>query len=289
MSLAFHHVLGGAIDEQLLRTYASRSEATAEGCKWLAGARFDKGQLRSPRSGAARRRAERRLKWLGGAAAPRDPGLRRTGIRVVVSDTEERWYLVQPDSTVGALLVRHEYDDRKVKHYAGEKGAERMVRCERPSGVVAHFEGEKGAERLVRIDSPDQTSGKMSVCHLEGENGAEHLVRIELPSGEVSKVQHFEGGELGTERLVRLELSSGELQHYEGERDSVRLVRCELPSGEVQHYEGESGAVRLVRCELSSGEVQHYEGERDSSRLVRCELPYGGVIRFERDGIGYDL
>ena len=70
--------------------------------------------------------------------------MRRAEIRVVVSDTEERWYLVQPDSTVGALLVRHDYDDRKVKHYAGEKGAERMVRCERPSGVVAHFEGEKG-------------------------------------------------------------------------------------------------------------------------------------------------
>ena len=44
----------------------------------------------------------------------------------------------------------------------------------------------------MRIDSPDQTSGKMSVCHLEGENGAEHLVRIELPSGEVTKVQHFD-------------------------------------------------------------------------------------------------
>ena len=36
MSLAFHHVLGGPIDEQLLRSYASRSEATLEGCEWLA-------------------------------------------------------------------------------------------------------------------------------------------------------------------------------------------------------------------------------------------------------------
>ena len=37
MSLAFHHVLGGAIDEQLLRSYASRAEATLEGCGWLTG------------------------------------------------------------------------------------------------------------------------------------------------------------------------------------------------------------------------------------------------------------
>ena len=37
MSLAFHHVLGGAINEQLLRMYASRSKATPEGCEWLAG------------------------------------------------------------------------------------------------------------------------------------------------------------------------------------------------------------------------------------------------------------
>ena len=36
MSLAFYLVLGGAIDERLLRGYASRSEATPEGCKRLA-------------------------------------------------------------------------------------------------------------------------------------------------------------------------------------------------------------------------------------------------------------
>ena len=37
MSLAFHVVLGGAIDEQVLRRYASRAEATLEGCGWLTG------------------------------------------------------------------------------------------------------------------------------------------------------------------------------------------------------------------------------------------------------------
>ena len=37
MSIAFHHVLGGAIDEQLLRRYVSRAEATLEGCGWLTG------------------------------------------------------------------------------------------------------------------------------------------------------------------------------------------------------------------------------------------------------------
>ena len=30
-------LVGGAIDEKVLRRYASRSEATPEGCKWLAG------------------------------------------------------------------------------------------------------------------------------------------------------------------------------------------------------------------------------------------------------------
>ena len=38
IAIAFHLVLGGTIDEQLLRRYARRSEATSEGCDWLAGA-----------------------------------------------------------------------------------------------------------------------------------------------------------------------------------------------------------------------------------------------------------
>ena len=32
-----HHVLGGAIDEQLLLRYGRYSEATPEGCEWLVG------------------------------------------------------------------------------------------------------------------------------------------------------------------------------------------------------------------------------------------------------------
>ena len=168
MSLAFHHVLGGAINEQLLRSYASRSEATLEGCKWLAGVRI------STASG-----------WR--TALP--PSGVRMEIRVVEGIIRERWYLVQwPDRTDGALLreisrptpraeergvcrysvtvchyegeegaerlVRNESMATRARlHYTGEKGAERLVCCELLCGVVGHYEGEKGAERLVRINS----------------------------------------------------------------------------------------------------------------------------------------
>ena len=46
MSLAFHRALGGAIDERLLRKFASHLEATPAGCKWLAGASAAAGPLR---------------------------------------------------------------------------------------------------------------------------------------------------------------------------------------------------------------------------------------------------
>jgi len=166
MSLAFHHVLGGPIDEQLLRSYASRSEATLEGCEWLAEV----------------------------AAA----GLR---IRVAVSGTAQKWhlFLMQPDSTVGALLRDMHFDARTVK-LEGEEGAERMVRSENlPSGQVCHYEGEKGVERVVRRELPNDGA----VLHYEGEKGAERMVRIERPSGQVS---HYEG-EKGAERKVRMRLS----------------------------------------------------------------------------------
>jgi hypothetical protein len=66
MSLAFHRVIGGAIDEQLLRAYASRSVGNA-------------------------RKLRRRLKWLTRLAAA--AGLRKE-LRLIVSGTNQTWYLV---------------------------------------------------------------------------------------------------------------------------------------------------------------------------------------------------
>ena len=193
MSLAFHHVLGGAIDEQLLRTYASRSVATPEGCGWLAGV----------------------------AAAA---GLRtETRIRVeVVSDTEQ-WYLMQPDSIVGALLRQEGPRARAVNHYEGEEGAEHLVCFAGPSGAMHYYDGEQGVERLVRCE------GRCGVNHYNGEQGAERLVRCELRSG---RVDHYEG-ETGTERLVRCDHPCGKVQHYKGEQDAEHMVRWVTPDGNV--------------------------------------------------------
>ena len=126
IAIAFHLVLGGTIDEQLLRRYARRSEATPEGCDWLAGAAAE-----------------------GVAVA--------TGLQILVtvsSDAEpgECWHLTQTDSTAGTLLRRGKGGD--TGHYEGEAGSEHLVCFETSGRAVAHFEGEKGAERTVRLHHP---------------------------------------------------------------------------------------------------------------------------------------
>ena len=268
VAIAFHLVLGGTIDEQLLRRYARRSEATPEGCDWLAGAAVE-----------------------GVAAA--------TGPQILVkfsSDAEpgeSRWYFTQPDSTADTLLrageggatghyegeagsehlVCFETSCGTVAHFEGEKGAERTVRLHHPSGGdVSHFEGEKGAERIVRFEEENG-----NVAYYEGERGVERAVRLEQTSGHVA---HFEG-EKGAERMVRLEHTSGVLAHLEGERGAERTVRLEqTSSGDVAHFEGERGAERQVRYEPSYGGLLHIKGERGAGRPTRYELPYGGVIHF---------
>ena len=238
MSLAFHHVLGGAIDEQPLRWYASRSEATPEGCKWLAGVAAAAGLTKC-----------KIIVW--------PPLLTDMRHGLVRRDGEQRWFLMKPDSTCGALLQlrRGEPQVRTVHHYEGVEGAERLVRVELPRGEVQHYEGEKGAERLVRCDMP----GSRRVHYFEGEQGVERLVRCEL----------------------HCELHCGIVQHYEGEQGAERMARVVLPTSEVQHFKGEQGTERLVRLELPGGAVIHYEGEEGARRVVRIELPFGGVLHFD--------
>ena len=234
MSLAFYLVLGGAIDERLLRGYASRSEATPEGCKRLAAV----AGLQISRSASGRRSGCRWNCWFG---VPRTvPSRPATAplhqIRVAVSDTGHRWYLMQSGSTVGALLrhgvepqagrVQSLFEPRHcgtVFHYEGEEGAERMVRVKVPGGLVMHYEGEQGAERVVRCE----VSGTES--HFEGEHGAERLVRAELSGNHfelpVRIVQHFTRE--GKRGLLCLELPyGGVIQFEEGEIDPTTTMRC---------------------------------------------------------------
>ena len=262
MSLAFHHVLGGAIYEQLLRSYASRAEATLEGCGWLtavaaaAGSRTGSGSDPGPGPGSVREGGPRSRLHQGGCV----------------------WYLMQPDSTVGALLRFRK--PHTTDHYEGAEGAERRVRSDSTSsGSVRYYEGEKGAERMVRFEQPYPGRGK-NVHHYEGEKGAERVVRLERPGSEFGggDVTHYEG-EKGVERQVRCELGGGEVLHYEGEKRAERRVRHDLPSGDVFHYEGKKGAERLVRCKHKCG-MSDYEGAKGTERLVRLGLQFGFSIHY---------
>ena len=264
-------LVGGAIDEKVLRRYASRTEATPEGCKWLAGVAAAAGLPKCkiivwpPRPGA--------IPFRQGPSRPRPHEIVTVGTlmhrvlnRLVEAEdrhyrgTEQRWLLMQPDSTCGALLQlrRGAPQMRIVHHYEGEEGAERVVRVELPGGEVQHFEGENGVERLVRVEVRGGTVQRFQggmMQHFEGEKGAERLVRVEVPG-------------------------SAEL-NFEGEKGAEHLMRLELPDGKVRHCEGERGAERVVRRELLCGTVEHFEGEKGAGRLVRIELPFGGVIHFD--------
>ena len=234
MSLAFHHVLGGAIDEQLLRRYASRSEATPEGCEWLAGVAAAAGVL-----------MEIRVVVEGPT-----PRLGTAELWYLVQPHHVQWYvvqgyLVQPDSTDdpdGALLRKRRSGtlpgslpgERFVTHYAGEEGAERLVRIEM-SGL-AEIQQVTAVVVTSTTAVASTTAVTSGVIHYEGEKGAERQVRIELPHG---LQLHYEG-EAGAERLVRSEHADGlQLHSIEGEKGAARVVLVELPSGEVMHLEGE--------------------------------------------------
>jgi len=135
MSLAFHCALGGAINERLLRKFASHPEATPAGCKWLAGASAAAGPLRK----------ELRVVVILGHEGHETPPC-----------TQQRWYLMQPGSSVGALVaVRNGWPQHTAYHYAGVEGAERLVRIEKAGVGVWHIEGKKGAERVTRIELPN--------------------------------------------------------------------------------------------------------------------------------------
>ena len=242
-------LVGGAIDEKALRWYASRAESTPEGCKWLAGVAAAAGLPKC-----------KIIVWpprvlaLDGKAATGLHGIIVWPMGVAMArpwENEQRWFLMQPGSTFGALLRLRRGEPQAVYHYKGEEGAERLVRLELPSGELQHLEGEKGTELLVRR---------------------------ELPGG---MVQHYEGEEMGAERLVRLEVPCGMVQHYEGERGVERLVRRELLCGTVENFEGEQRAERLVCIIQPIGGSLHYDYESGAQRLVRIELPFGGVIHFD--------
>ena len=307
MSLAFHHALGGAIDEHLLRRYIRHSEATPEGCEWLAGFTATDGlQISVPRGLTSATEQMHLFLLAASLELPSYQGLEMSlAFRYALGDAIDepflRRYVRYSEATpegcewldglagdaaaAGRLHIRVVVDQQRavsgnIWHLARSGatiGALTLLRWQPRDGICRHFEGRKGAERLVCCEL---LSGQ--VKHFNGAKHAEFMVRCELPSGEV---QHFEG-EKGAERMVREEQPSGVVCHYEGEKGAERMVREELPSGVVCHYEGEKGAERMARQNDPSGVVQHFEGERGVEYVVRLELPSGEVQHFEGETLG---
>ena len=265
-------LLSGArrVDEALLRQYARHADATVEGCHMLA-----------------------HWSWWADTSCRIAKSQLIIVCHVEYSSNDDpfdrAWFLHRPQRACSGTrgpMLRATMEGGMVKHYAGRKGAERVVRAVLPAHqaahlpahsaqrqpLVSHFRGRKGAERLVRAEHGD---GR--VQYYDGPGNAERLVRLELPCG---WVEHYVGHR-GAERLVRAEHADGSVQHYDGPGDAERLVRLELPCGRVQHYVGPGDAERLVRAEHADGRVRHYDGPRGAERLVRLKLPCGKVRHYD--------
>ena len=109
-------------------------------------------------------------------------------------------------------------------HLEGEKGAERVVRVDLPSGKVVHLEGERGAERKRRARRPGRATTRAEGC------------------GEARASRHPDAG---TTAITPTGWSGTMRAEGIGE-----VVRVDLPNGEVMHFEGERGAERIVRIEF---------------------------------------
>ena len=165
MSLAFHRVLGGAIDEAALRKYASRSEATPEGCKWLARVAAATGPRRKDRPSdyQIRRNEARNSIRVAVISSHKLPVNAQEALTYPYETScQERWYLMEPGSHLGALVaVRIGKPQHTAYQYAGSEGEERLVRIEKAGIGVWHIQGEVGAERVTHIELP---SGEVRLC-----------------------------------------------------------------------------------------------------------------------------
>jgi len=182
---------------------------------------------------ADRRASADHFPWLARVS----PALRLTSEVEGAERRAEVWRLLRGEN--GAQLRLRFLQSGQVKHFEGERGAERMVRTVFANGNVKYYKGEQGAERLVRMELADDGG----VEHYEGESGAEQLSRAEFANGE--EVQYYEG-ESGAERMVRVEFANGSVQHYEGEKGADRIVRAVRADGAVEEFP--NGGAALLRA-----------------------------------------
>ena len=196
MSLAFDLVLGGAIDEQLLRSYVRHSEATPEGCEWLAGLAAAAGQQ------------------IRVVHVP--VHIHVHGVRLQV---HEEWYLMQPDKPG----MKYHYEGGTMRYHAtgpmqpGTNGAK--LRAGRPQAHgrgTCHYEGEEGAEHKVYF-----TTSSGDVVHYKGKKSEEYMVCLKMLYG---GLLHYKGECGGAERPARYELPYGGVIHFETDADRVMRI-----------------------------------------------------------------
>lgn len=173
-----------------------------------------------------------------------------------------------------ARLVRTEFANGSVKHYAGPQDKEYLVKMEFPDGDVQFYEGtEFGKEWLVKRVSPNG-----DITYYEGESGVERVWRRVT----TDQVELYRGEEF-VEVCVAVMQRNGDVEHYDRERsgdaleDTIRRKLC-LDEGTFYQFEDvpsvRRGEMRDVVRELDSdGKLTTYhdgdanEGTRKRKRL----------------------
>ncbi len=145
--------------------------------------------------------------------------------------------------------------------YEGRKGEERIERTVSPNGNRCFYAGEQGAEHLVRIES----STGSHVVHYQGPKGAEHKWKLESDTG-----TEFYKGPQGHERRVRTVYHNGRMQHYRGRKGFEQTWRVLHPDGQVDVYDTTTAGTKskIQFSIFPNGRMQHHTSGRTNPSHV---------------------
>lgn len=181
------------------------------------------------------------------------------------------------DARIDDRLVKNIDANTRVVLSEGKEGEERIARIIEGNGTVYHYAGNKGAEALVRVEAFAETSGNRRVCHYKGAKDEEVLWLVEHSNGNVS---HYEGPR-HQEYKTHVVFSTGNVLYFKGPRKKERKLKQVDKDGSVTLFKGDHGAEYYWSVLLPSGEYHMFTGSKGQERLWRVIEPSGTMIEYE--------
>lgn len=266
-----------AIDERLLRKYASLRGANAEGVAWLQkfgatiGSDDDDLPVRGTpclviKLGAQRFSIEGNRKKL------------RTGIGWFLTTLTTAGYACQ----IGLTLVRHVNANGLITLFEGLPGSEHLTSALFKNGSSQHYLGPRGYERLCRVNF---LSGKVN--HYQGKATEERLIAVDdvrRNCKEMAVTRHYVGAR-NAERLVSIDCHyDGSTEMYMGEPKREMFYRRRDKDGGVTSYTltdhvDEQGRYYLAKRHYIApdGSETIYDGPYNKTRRLAIKRKHGAI------------